>query len=89
MDIQKIKKVREEKDFTEINKLIDQGWYLLHIANIDNETVCVFGYLDVSYLSENLKKYENGEITLNELRHQYGLKQIDENEANKLVKKVR
>lgn len=40
-------------------------------------------------ISEEVDKYENGEITLNELRRQFDLKQIEDNQANKLVKKVR
>ncbi|MBT2600914.1 MULTISPECIES: hypothetical protein [unclassified Oceanobacillus] len=38
-------------------------------------------------ISEEVDKYENGEITLNELRHRFELEQVGDNQANKKVLK--
>lgn len=43
MELQQVKKVREEKDFTEVNKLLNNNWYLLKIVSTGKEFIYVMG----------------------------------------------
>jgi len=41
--LNKVKEVREEKDFTEVNNLLSDGWKLLGVFSNDREIIFVLG----------------------------------------------